>query len=272
MQWLAAAPPCVQVGGLSSLRYLMLVGVDYPSSGYSALSQLSSLTRLALHACDTLPESLSQLTALEHCALIATPSCLQRPGAQDDGSMPVMDAPTDSLDAALAPLTRLTTLLCDYSELHAFSMRFDRLPAALAGLAQLQQLAFMVDPAPLDASLPAGPWLSRLTTLVLPAAVIKHNLALLDMASQLSCLGPSDSWGDSDDDTDTLNSIATILSWAAHHPSISRVVLNCFPCWPVPAGLHDACLDAVRRKPTLHIERTCTWLRKLQQAGRAVGS
>lgn len=243
-----ATPSPEQVGTLGSLRSLTLKDLNCSASGYSALAGLTSLTSLELLHCAAIPSSLSQLTTLEHCHLTSTPSAAVFFEGQD--FMPVID----SLDVALAPLMRLTYL--EFLHRTYFStLRFDRLPTALASLRQLRQLKLIIEPAPAitSASLAAGPWLSGIQVLVLPAAVVVLNLALLDTASKLECLVPTECLDGMMDGSDMMKPIRTILAWAARHVSLRSVLLNCSSSLPLPAELCDALLDAVRRKPTLCI-------------------
>lgn len=251
------------MGTLGSLRILELVNQRRPASSYSPLAQLTSLTRLTLKTCDAIPACLSQLTTLEHCRLKDTPTYSVDDAQEEEDGTPVVDGSTGSIGAALAPLTRLTTLIIDHSECEDFFIRLDRPPTGLAGLGQLRQLAFLVNRNPIDTSLPAGPWLSSLQTLVLPAAVAKHNLGLLDTASKLSSLWVTDNPRDAEDEKDTVSCITMILCWGACHPSLQRIVLNFSPDWRVPAVVYDASLDALGRKPTLRIERKYTHVSRM---------
>lgn len=89
---LPLAHPLLQLAGLSALHTLILRSSGQSADGYGALERLPRLRRLHCVGFGHLPACLSRLTELEELKLA---SCR---------------AEVASIDAALQPLTRLTSL------------------------------------------------------------------------------------------------------------------------------------------------------------------
>ncbi|PRW58888.1 adenylate cyclase regulatory [Chlorella sorokiniana] len=158
-----------QVTALSRLAHLMVSLPDCSQAGLAPLRCLTALTALELEDCKNLPSSavFCQLNNLQSLSIrYLWPNVDSRLAPE--------------ANAALQALPQLTALHMQYTHV---------LPPAVAGLAQLQRLAW--DPVYLlaEEALPAGPWLASLRKAVLPGAGVLASMSVLQAAGQLEHLG-----------------------------------------------------------------------------------
>jgi len=221
---------CLQVSQLTRLHTLSLDAAGYDSDGYSPLRALtSSLRRLALVDCSHLPACLPELTALDALLVFDHASHLHDEASSGDIAV-----------AALPRLAHLTFLALEWMP------SMDQPPAALTSLTSLRSFHWWADQQEDEAALPAGPWLSGLERLETHVQVLNNSLPALQSASRLQHLGVEC------DEESSLEQLSPLLSWAASHPTLQRLVLDAKP--ELRAAAFTAVCAAQRRNPRLAIE------------------
>jgi len=216
------------VSRLAQLHTLSLDGVGYASDGYTPLRVLhGSLRRLALVDCLQLPSCLPELTALEALMINDSAECLDE--AASSGNIVV---------AALPQLARLTFLALSFMPGMVYP------PAALAAASSLRSFHWSSVEGDVDA-LPAGPWLSGLERLEAHELALTNSLPALQSATRLQHLGV---WCD---EQSSLQQLSSLLSWAASHPTLQRLLIRAKP--GLIASAFNAACDAQRRNPRLVI-------------------
>jgi len=221
------SPLCLQMSQLTRLHTLSLRYVNSDSDSYAPLRALrSSLRRLALATCYYLPACLPEMTGLE--ALLV-----------DDCEAEEAATAGDVVIAALPRLTHLTFLALSTMP------GMEEPPAALASTTSLRSFHWLLHMGNQDA-VPAGPWLSGLERLEAPLQLLTNSLPALHSASRLHHLGVRCSAASS------LQQLSPLLSWAASHPTLQRLVLAANP--PLRAAAFSDVSAAQRRNPRLAIE------------------
>ena len=202
----APAPPAapLQLTALTRLHSLFLNGNVRPN-GFTALTALRSLRRLALSCCTYLPACLSQLTGLEALTIDDPEGC--REDLEEDVAVA-------AVVQAVGQLTSLTHLALVHYDAQG-------LEQTLPFLTRLRSLWWLPYELPLSAPLPAGAWLTNLRRLALPMWQLHSSLAALGSACQLQALAIG---GIAASCSNSL--LPAVLRWAARRPALEDLILD----------------------------------------------
>lgn len=235
--------PLVQVASLTRLHSLSLKRVFYPSDSYTPLLNLTTLRRLAITNCTSLPACLPELTWLVALSIDDPADALYEAEADESGAL---------VRAALPQLTCLTHLaLDDFADLM-------RPPPELTCLTRLASFCWIGhrNPATTQA-LPPGSYLAGVAHLLAPVDVLFNSLPALGAARSLERIstvlrrsgGSSEvaSW-----------QLSAVLQWAVRQPTLRVLMLQADK-----ELLGTAFFDAVRllqRNPGIRLEPSSTLL------------
>ena len=226
---LPAAP--LQLTALTRLDRLRLKWMIHPGSGYTTLTALSSLRRLALSSCRHLPACLSQLTGLEALSIDDPERC--REDSEEELSAVV---------EAVGLLTSLTHLAFAHYDPPGLEEALPRLP-------RLRSLWCLPIRPPVEEALPAGGWLTNLQRLGLPIRHLHNSLPALASARQLQTLAIN-AFAEDHAEPDLLPGV---LRWAAQRPALREVFVDISDsdlCRQFPT-----IMEVQRSVPSLRIER-----------------
>ena len=192
-------------------------------NGFTALTVLGSLRRLALSSCTHLPDCLPQLTGLEALTIQDPVGCRE-----------------DLDDVVVA--THLALARCDVGGL-------GQILPSLPRLRSLWWLPFGLQP-PMGGLPPAGGWLTKLQRLALPIHYLHSCLAALTGACQLQTLAVD---ANAPEEPDLSGLLPGVLRWAAQRPDLRELFLeisdkNLIRHFP-------AVMEVQRAVPSLRIER-----------------
>jgi hypothetical protein len=217
--------PAVQLTALTGLHSLRLKRAGSMPEGFTVLTRLSSLRRLALSD-SHLPACLSHLTGLEALSIDA-----------------FEEAPdiTEGAAALVHSMSQLTNL----THLALAGFVTPGLEAAFPSLRRLRSLWWFTCGEPSEGALPGGGWLGSLQRLAVPIRELHSSLPALGSARGLRILG-IDAYECSD-------LLPAVLRWAAQRPSLEEVVLEISS---EELNSHfQAIMQVQRSVPRLRIER-----------------
>ena len=177
--------------------------MSLPSSGYTALTGLSSLRQLTLSSCGHLPACLSQLTGLEGLNI-------------DDREAFIADS-----DAAKATIVQAVGQLTNLAHLAVIDVKAEGLEQTFPILPGLHSLGWLTLDLPGDAALPAGGWLANLQRPALPIRQLHNSLCALDSARQLQRLILRIDEG--------AEMLPRVLRWAARRRALQELLLGMSP-------------------------------------------